>query len=729
VNLSRGVFWLCSTTALASSFVLFAIEPLLAKLLLPWFGGVPAVWNAALLFFQATLLLGYALAHVLARLGTRRYALIHAVAFALAGLALPLHLDASLAPRWAPGLRVLAMLGFGAGLPFLALSTNSPMLGSQLASLEHVAERDAYSVVAASNLGSIAALLAYPFVIEPYVPLSQQVQLAGYAYGALAVLIIASASVALRARMVTTTVSRSSEPIAWRKRGRWFVLAAIPAAQLAAVTQYLTTDVAPAPLLWVVPLLIYLLSFVLVFSRRLRPPHAWMCRVLPLPAAMTVFTLASNSNHPTAIIASVHLLAFFFSAMVCHGELADDRPPPDRLTELYLWMAAGGVGGSLVVALVAPALLDRNAEYPLLIVLALCMRRAPASAGGARAEPRYATDLAIAAGALVLTISIAHIAAWFHVTGHLLMTMIGVPVLLVYSTLSRPLRFALGLAAVMIGSSTFVPYGPTLLHTRSFYGALLVTKTADATRMQLVHGTTLHGAQSLDPATRRVALSYYHPSGPIGDVFARHAQIHAADAGVAVVGLGSGSLATYARPGERWTFYEINPDIVRIATDPRYFTYLSDAFPGMRSVRIELGDARLGLMRSHERYAVLVIDAFASDAIPVHLLTTEAMRTYADHLRDDGLLAIHCSNNYVDLEPVVAMLAEGAGFSAYMRADRALTQAQFDLGKAASQWVVMARRAEDLGPALRSEPWHPARRGTLAQAWTDDASSIVPFLR
>jgi hypothetical protein len=301
--------------------------------------------------------------------------------------------------------------------------------------------------------------------------------------------------------------------------------------------------------------------------------------------------------------------------------------------------------------------------------------------------------------------------------------------LLVYSTLARPLRFALGLGAVLIGSSAFMPYGAPLLHARSFYGALLVTKSAEGTRMQLVHGRTLHGAQSLDPATRHMALSYFHSSGPIGDVFARHAQAHAVDARVAVVGLGTGTLAAYARPGERWTFYEINPDVVRIATDPRYFTYLSDAFAGLRSVRIELGDARLGLTRSHDRYAVIVIDAFSSDAIPVHLLTQEAMRTYAEHLADDGLLAIHCSNNYVDLEPVLAALAERAGFVAHRRDDRVLTRAQSDLGKMGSQWVVMARHAEDLGPALRSPPWRPARRGTLAQPWTDDASSIVAFLR
>lgn len=727
---ARSVLVLFSVTALTSAFAMFAIEPMLAKSLLPAFGGAPATWNAALVFFQAALLLGYALAHVLSRLGARRYALAHAALFALGGLALPLRLDATLAAAWPPGLRVPAILALGAGVPFVALSTNGPALARHFSRLDHAAAHDPYFLVAASNLGSAVALLAYPFAIEPFVPLSRQTDLFAYAYAALAVLICACAIAVLRAPIRVEAPLQRSEPTTWKQRLRWFVFAAIPAAYLTAVTQFLTTDLTPAPLLWVVPLLLYLASFVLVFSPRLRPRHATMCRLLPLPAAITVFTIAGDVIHPAAVIAPLHLITFFLAAVVCHGALADERPTPDRLTEFYLWMSAGGVGGGLAVALAAPALLDRNAEYPLTILLALCMRFSAAARADAASKRKVrAMDFAVAAGALAFTLAMARVAGSVGLKGYWQMAALGVPVLAVYSALMRPLRFAVALGAVLAGSVAFVPFGRTLLHTRNFYGALRVMRDSSAKRLQLMHGTTMHGAQSQEPALRNVPLTYYHPSGPIGDVFKQHAEVHAADSRVAVIGLGTGSLAAYAWPDEAWTFYEINPEVVRIAEDRRYFTFLSDAFPGMHSVRVDVGDARLGLAHARERYAVLVVDAFTSDAIPVHLLTAEAMATYASRLQEDGLIAFHCSNNYLDLEPVLARLAQSAGFVAYVREDRAVSAELSKLGKSPSVWVVMARRAEYLGQRLRAPPWRAARAGSLPRAWTDDASSIVPVLR
>jgi hypothetical protein len=480
--------------------------------------------------------------------------------------------------------------------------------------------------------------------------------------------------------------------------------------------------------LWVVPLFLYLASFVLVFARRLRPQHAIMCRLLPLPAAITALTIASDTIHPAALIALLHLLTFFLTAVVCHGALADERPAADSLTEFYLWMSAGGVVGGLTVALAAPALLDRNAEYPLVVLLALCMRFVRSARGDDVRKP-YALDIVWAACALALTLALAHMAESTALRYYWYMAAALVPVLAVYSALLRRARYALALVALLTCAAAFVPFGRSLVHSRSFYGALRVTPDASGKRLQLFHGTTLHGAQSREPALQDVPLTYYHPSGPIGDVFRWHADAHAARARVAVVGLGVGSLAAYAMHGETWTFYEINPDVVRIALDPRYFTFLSNAFPAMQSARVEVGDARLSLARSSERYAVLVVDAFTSDAIPVHLLTVEAMATYAARLQDDGLITFHCSNNYLDLEPVLARLAQSAGFVAYVREDMGVTPELSKLGKSASVWVVMARRPEYLGPHLCAPPWRPARAGSSARAWTDDASSIVPTMR
>jgi hypothetical protein len=733
-----GILLVFATAALASALLMFTVEPLLAKMMLPVLGGAPAVWNTALVFFQATLLAGYAFAHGLARLGPRRHALLHVAVIAASWLALPLtlHPVAAGAP---PALRVLVLLAAAAGVPFFALATNAPALGRQLASIDHPSARDPYLLYAASNAGSLLALLAYPLLVEPRVPLSMQVRLFGVGYAVLIALIAGCALLVLRGP-INIEVVRDRMAIAWRRRARWVLLAAVPSALLVAVTQYLTTDVAAAPLLWTVPLLVYLATFVLVFARRLRPRHALMARVLPLFAVMAALTLVLETRSPALVIALVHVIAFFLAAMVCHGELADDRPPPANLTEFYFWLSVGGVLGGLVVALLAPVILDRNAEYPVILVLALFLRPAPAERsqeggrrGSSTAEPKAARTAAFVVGVGVLEVIAVLVADHYRLEGALLAACVSVPVFAMYRTLVTPKRFALALGAILLAGTLHQPYGVTLLRTRNFFGALRVVRDPSGRFTQLVHGTTIHGRQSVDPLRRRESTSYYHSTGPIGDVFARYDARMATESpspspAVGIVGLGAGSIAAYARGGERWTYFEIDPDVIRIASDPKYFTFLSDAFPGGVGLHIDEGDARLRLAKTLERFSVLVIDAFSSDAIPVHLLTVEAMRVYASHLDDGGLLAWHISNNYLDLEPVLAALASEAGFVAFVREDWAIDDEHARHGKSPSTWAVMARNPADLGGTLTHGPWHPAVPSPAIALWTDDQSSIVPLL-
>lgn len=717
-----------AAAAFASALLMFAVEPLLARMLLPVLGGAPAVWNSALVFFQATLLAGYAAAHALARLGPRRHALAHVALLGASLFALPIALH-PVAADASPALRVLVLLGAAAGIPFFALATNAPALGRLLGSLDHPAARDPYVLYAAGNAGSLLALVLYPLVIEPRVPLSEQVRLFGWGAAWLVVLVVACGVLVLRGP-VKVDVPVAASAVTWRRRARWVLLAAVPSALLVGVTQYLTTDVAGAPLLWAIPLFAYLASFVLVFARRLRPRHALMARALPLFAAMSALTLVLETRSPATVIALVHVGAFFLAAMVCHGELADDRPPPARLTEFYLWLSAGGVLGGLAVALLAPVLFDRYAEYPLVLVVALALRPAPRGRDGAvHPEPTILPLFGSVVGVGALGVVAIVTADRLRFQGAVLAGCVSVPVFVMYRTLVTPRRFALCLGAFLLAGTLHQPYGNTLYRTRSFFGALRVVRDPTGHFTQLVHGSTIHGRQSVDPARRRESTSYYHATGPAGDVFARHGGITEPRVSrVGIVGLGVGSLAAYARAGEQWTYFEIDPDVIGIARDPRYFTFLADAFPDGLGLRIVLGDARLRLSETSERYSVLVVDAFSSDAVPVHLLTVEALRVYLGRLEAGGLLAWHISNNYLDLEPVLAALAAEEHLVAYVREDWALTDELARGGKSASTWAVMARDAGDLGELLTGSPWRRAVQNPKIAAWTDDASSIAALL-
>jgi hypothetical protein len=493
------------------------------------------------------------------------------------------------------------------------------------------------------------------------------------------------------------------------------------------VTTYLSTDIAAIPLLWVVPLALYLLTFILVFARRPLLPHRVWLEALPLVLLPLVLVLAARANEPLALVLPTHLLAFFVAAMVCHGELARDRPDARHLTAFYLWMSVGGVLGGAFTALVAPVLFTGVVEYPLVVTLVPLLPVRPESAWqGARAR---ALDLAlplllgVVALGLVQALERGALGLGPEVVGPLF----GGLVLACLAFARRPLRLALGIAALLVaGTARQGQEGRLLYAERSFFGVSRVTVDRSGRYRLLMHGTTLHGMQALDPDRRREPLTYFHATGPLGQLFATRPGA-ATWTSVAVVGLGAGSLACHGRPGERWTFYEIDPTVFRIARDPRYFTFLRDCPP---QVHVILGDARLTLARAPGgAFHLIVLDAYSSDAPPMHLITLDAVRLYLAKLAPAGLLVFNISNRHLELEPVLGTIARAAGLVTLARDDARVSEAERALGKVESQWVVMARREEDLG-ALRGDPrWRPASAPPGARPWTDSFASLLSAFR
>jgi spermidine synthase len=490
--------------------------------------------------------------------------------------------------------------------------------------------------------------------------------------------------------------------------------------------------------MWIIPLAIYLITFILVFAPRPLLPQKLMLRLqmyflLPL---MVLFFWGLKPV-PSPLI-PLHWLAFFATAMVCHGELANTRPSPVHLTEFYLWLSVGGVLGGLFNALLAPVIFNTLTEYPLMIAVA-CLLRPASSSGVQKANARWLDFVIPLGSALILVIlvlsmsnvGLGHIMRLDDSTSEL-GTMIIVLIscfiavtLFIFS--ERPIRFGLGIGGVILASLLWASgHSQVLYSERNFFGIVEVVLDPDGGYHLLNHGTTIHGAQSLDPARRLEPLTYYHPAGPIGQVFAAFDKKPSQNR-VAVIGLGTGTLACYARPGQQWIFYEIDPAVARIAHDPRYFTFL-DNCPA--EVRVILGDGRLSLAQAPDRhFDLIVLDVFSSDSIPVHFLTQEALRLYLAKLSDGGILLFHISNKYLDLKPVLGDLAGRMGLACFVRDDNHWNPAKERAKKIGSVWAVMARQRSDLGRLPQDERWETLRGRAEARPWTDDFSNILSVFK
>jgi hypothetical protein len=714
-----AVLPLFAATLFLSASLLFVVQPMMAKLVLPLLGGAPAVWNTAMLFFQGALLAGYAYAHLLVRhLGPRLQVGAHLAVLAAGFLFLPLGLPAgwSPPPDASPIPWLLALLGVSVGLPFLAVAATAPLLQAWFARSGHPAAADPYFLYAASNLGSILALLAYPFLIEPALPVSLQRLAWTGGYAALCALIaLCGLGAGGRALPPAPAADEAAAPSA-REQARWVALAFAPSSLLLGVTAFITTDLASAPLFWVVPLTLYLLSFVVVFARRPPLRHAWMLALQPFVLIPLGIFYTFGTSGRLLLVIPLHLLAFFLACLVCHGELARARPAARHLTRFYLWMSLGGVLGGAFNAIVAPLAFPGIWEYPLAIVLAAALR--PRLAPGRRSLD-LVLPLLLLAFVLVPVLAATPFGD-FGLPGRLLY--FALAGMAAYAFRLRPVRFALGVGALLavglIGGDNDVLY-----QERSFFGVARVEADEARGLVTLVHGTTLHGGRLTDPERVLEPITYYSAGGPIGDLF----DFTRPPARIAVVGLGTGTMACWTKPGDTLAFYEIDPAIVRIARDRRYFDFLAGCAP---EARIVLGDARLELAKApDDAYDRIVIDAFSSDAIPVHLLTREAFALYLRKLSPDGILVVHISNRHLDLAPVVAALARDAGLAAVRRNDESTAEGVHTLRRTRSDFVALARRPAALAFLAHRPGWEEVDTAHAGRPWTDDYSDIVGALR
>jgi hypothetical protein len=723
-----------------SAALLFLIQPLVARMILPFFGGTPAVWNTSLFFFQAALLTGYLYAHVGGRwLGLKRHVIFHLVVVVAAASVLPVAL-----PRdWVPTpdanavKLVLWVLSLSVGFPFIVLSATSPLLQKWFSRTGHVHAGDPYFLYAASNLGSIGGLLAYPVLFEPHFRLADQSWLWFYGYILFGSLIIVCGAGLLvfpfgvpgggNAKFFTDgSVTPGGRAVHSRltlaRRLRWVALAFVPSSLLLGVSTYITTDLASMPLFWVVPLILYLLSFVLGFSRFFGAWHPFVVRRQGFFLVAAAITLFVHATHPSFVLIPLHLLAFFVTALVCAGELAKDRPPTAHLTEFYLWISFGGVLGGFFNALLAPVIFLGLQEYPLGMVSAALLRphlqAEPNKPVVWRLDFLLPAFLGLLISALIVVLQVRGLFG-AHVNQIVIFGLAGVIGL---SFAARPLRFGLGLVAVMLASNFYTgPYSDLLQTGRSFFGIYRIMLDDSERYHLLFHGTTLHGIQSVEEARRLEPLAYYHPTGPAGQVF-KDLSTAGFDGPVGIVGLGAGSMACYGANRQQFTFYEIDPLVAQIAHDSRWFTYLRDC---PAKVDIVLGDARLtlaGAPRAH--YGLFVLDAFSSDAIPTHLLTREAFELYLAKLAQGGVLLFHISNRHFNLEPVLGRLAATFSLKALIREDIDISESEKGQGKEPSRWVVMAREESSLAWYIDDLRWRSLRVDSEGHVWTDDYSDI-----
>ncbi|HEY2070199.1 MAG TPA: fused MFS/spermidine synthase [Rhizomicrobium sp.] len=701
----------------SSAFLLFWIEPLFARLLLPRLGGSQGVWNTCLVFFQLSLLLGYAYAHLLARHASpRTQVLVHLGVVAIGAAFLPIGLSASWAPpaNGSPVLPLLAVLAGTLGWPFFALSANAPLLQSWFSGSGHKRADNPYFLYAASNAGSLVALIAYPFLIEPNITLTHQSRLWAVGYFALAVAIAAAGAMAIRGRSETVqaTARAISPPVAWRERLAWLVYAALPSSLLLGVTGYVTTDVASFPLLWIAPLALYLLTFVLVFASHPPIPHRWMLRALPFAVVLVAggFWLGPVS---LTLTVTAHFTAFFIVAMACHGEMARRKPAAERLTEFYLWMSLGGVVGGALTALVSPLVFNSIIEYPLALAF-VCLLATD------RLRPAEIT----VAGAAVLTILIEPLAPWSTLYS-LCLTLWLVSMFAFWGFRPKHRNLLLVAMALLLASQAlhtlYMRHGSLIWRGRSFYGAYAVTQDDKAGYRIMFHGTTLHGVEKIGGAPQ--PLTYYARKGPLGDVMRTLGpQAHS----IGAIGLGVGSEACYARPDQSWTFYEIDPLVEQMAVHSGLFRGLPTCAP---QATVVLGDGRLNLERSGpQHFDILILDAFSSDAIPIHLMTREAFASYLRALKPHGVVMVHITNRYFDLAPIIARIAPELGLVAYERNFHPQAGTDFAL-LSLSRWVLVARDPADIGAIAHDPNWQRLNAKPQTKLWTDDFSNVLSALQ
>lgn len=751
-----------ATAIFTGSCLMFVIEPMVAKMLLPVFGGTPNVWNTCVVFFQVVLIAGYLYSHYMStRAAPRVQVVVHSLIITAAALVLPSALPAAGDVSSNPVLALTALLVVLIGAPFFAISTTAPLLSKWYSCLGLSGSKDPYFLYAASNAGGILGLLSYPFFLEPNLRLAEQTKLLGGTYITYAVLILICGILFLRnetGNRADGRVARDGELFASETKAdqlrtdasnferspptgknylHWLVLALVPQSLVLGFTTYVTSELSAIPLFWVIPLLIYLVSFVIAFSRT---PAAIRkaCRIAALVCTVATAVLLTEGGrlfgvNVLTVGLSVQLLTLFFVCCACHMEIAAQRPSPKHLTHYFLAMSIGGVLGSAINSFVAPNLFSDYIEYPLM--------------------------LAVAGVLLIGARSVK---------------------------MNRILKIGCALLGVVMLFDWSTTADSVVLRKRNFFGCLSIDVNRTSNTCEFYHGLTMHGSESLDPDDRGIPISYYYRSGPIGKLFAHLfgepetlrslsntdsmvPSLPVADSGnlleqrrlyleglknsadgsksvtldavfqslddiaklrqptypIGILGLGTGTIASFAKKSQPVVYYEIDPEVVELAQNPIYFTYLFQAKQRGVDLRIVKGDGRLEIKKAPYRYfKVIVADAFSSDSIPMHLITKEALATYRSKLRDDGAIIFNISNHFYDLSPVLANLAADARLDAFIYSDLDAVVAK---NQSSATWVVLTSD-EKIKTVLRANGWKglgPRKRMPL---WTDDFCSPLSVL-
>ena len=767
---------LYSATVFLSAFLIFLVQPMIGKMILPLVGGAPAAWNSCLLFFQTLMLAGYSYAHFsIRRLGLYRQALTHLLLMLVALILLPISFDRTLSVPEDPSLWLIIRLFESAGMPFFVLAAISPMLQLWFSRTGHARADNPYFLFAASNLGSFAALLLYPVFVEPVFNLEIQARIWAGCFVLLLLLLIAC-RLKVQAKNTTTNAveTKTASPDKAIQsdssiRFKWLVAALFPSALLLAVTQFITSDIAPIPLLWVIPLAIYLVTYVMAFSEMnlsaAKIESLFLVAILVFPAGY--FNLQAN----LWVAVPLHLFILFAISLYCHSYLAKNRPEISELTGFYAIISLGGVIGSLLITFAAPAFFSNDSEYPLLIIMVCYLNRRFSlyrQQNGQQSEREESLALTIIMGCYVAavfsaigTINFArflqqnvhsmgfdpsigylHEIILFLVARHAAVNacfLICAAVLPLFILKKMPqinlalfCLISIGLMAIWHTGNTQVK----LYSSRNFFSIKKVTISATDNTIVLVHGSTMHGTQSLLPEKQFEPLAYFHKNGPIGSIFALDVT-KKPDFKAAILGLGIGSLLAYAQPGQEFSFYEIDPDVIKIAQNPDYFSYLT-AYKDR--CRVICGDGRRAIEQSPTGYFdIIFVDAFSSDSIPVHLVTREALQVYFDRLQPDGAIVLNATNRYIDLKHVLAALARHGNYFALHALDNVFDKNDpANFGRNVSEYVIFTRSQNFANELKKCDKisWqnlteHVDHDNEQLETflWTDNSSRLFPLLR
>ncbi len=731
LNKDEILLFLFSLTIFLSSFLLFLIQPIFGKMLLPFLGSSPNVWNTCMFFFQGILLLGYLYPHFSIKvLGIKNQLKYHALLLFLPLFFLPLSVPSfsNLQGQKNPVFLLILLMLSTIGVPFFVVSINAPMLQKWFSAIKHSMSKDPYFLYVSSNLGSLIALLSYPFLIEPNLNLTTQNQIWFYAYCVLVILILLiSFFMSKMDLFIEESIKKTddSSEITISTKFKWLFLSFIPSSLLLGLTTFLSTDIATVPLLWIIPLVIYLLTFIFTFATKPIFTHELMQKTAPLMVLALAFQFINAETKDIFISMLIHLFTFFILAMVCHGELAKTRPSISHLTEFYIWISLGGFMGGVFNAIVAPLIFNNVIEYPIALVLA-CFALPKQKQGENKLG--ILLDFIIPALLFSFVCFMSYFIPALKINSIVLTNLLlfGLPIIASFFFVKRPIRFGLSIASVIFSCMIFANNDEKILYTeRSFFGVNKVALSKNKKLHLLIHGRTRHGAQYITGNLKDEPLAYYYKTGPIGELFNNLKSLNQ-ESKIGVIGLGAGSLLSYGKKGQEWKIFEIDPVVGKIAEDPKFFTFISNS---KSNHKIILGDGRISINNEKDStFDLIVLDAFSSDSIPTHLLTREAVKTYLNKLKENGILAFHISNRFLNLEPVLSGVCKDLNLYGVIKYDLKISKEEQSIGKDGSIWAVLTFNKNNLKDLDKN--WKEL--GTINSKsilWTDSFSNIFSIFR